>query len=125
MENNNEKMVIQLLIGKQAFPITIKRDQEEIYRRASQLINEKLGRYEQSYPHLGYEKYTSVALLDFAVQVLQLQAQQDQSPYENAVTRLTQELEELLAKNSAHHGQTCLPTTKRHNCHTLHPYAYL
>ena len=98
MENNNEKMVIQLLIGKQAFPITIKRDQEEIYRRASQLINEKLGRYEQSYPNLGYEKYTSVALLDFAVQVLQLQAQQDQSPYENTVTRLTQELEELLAK---------------------------
>mgnify|MGYP002614250414 FL=1 len=91
-------MVIQLLIGKQAFPITIKRDQEEIYRRASQLINEKLGRYEQSYPNLGYEKYTSVALLDFAVQVLQLQAQQDQSPYENTVTRLTQELEELLAK---------------------------
>lgn len=98
MENNNEKMVIQLLIGKQAFPITIKRDQEEIYRRASQLINEKLGRYEQSYPHLGYGKYTSVALLDFAVQVLQLQAQQDQSPYENTVTRLTQELEELLAE---------------------------
>ena len=98
MENYNEKMVIQLLIGKQAFPITIKRDQEEIYRRASQLINEKLGRYEQSYPHLGYEKYTSVALLDFAVQVLQLQAQQDQSPYENTVTRLTQELEELLAE---------------------------
>ena len=98
MENNNEKMVIQLLIGKQAFPITIKRDQEEIYRRASQLINEKLGRYEQSYPHLGYEKYASVALLDFAVQVLQLQAQQDQSPYENTVTRLTQELEELLAE---------------------------
>ena len=91
-------MVIQLLIGKQAFPITIKRDQEEIYRRASQLINEKLGRYEQSYPHLGDEKYTSVALLDFAVQVLQLQAQQDQSPYENTVTRLTQELEELLAE---------------------------
>ena len=91
-------MVIQLLIGKQAFPITIKRDQEEIYRRASQLINEKLGRYEQSYPHLGYEKYNSVALLDFAVQVLQLQAQQDQSPYENTVTRLTQELEELLAE---------------------------
>ena len=91
-------MVIQLLIGKQAFPITIKRDQEEIYRRASQLINEKLGRYEQSYPHLGYEKYPSVALLDFAVQVLQLQAQQDQSPYENTVTRLTQELEELLAE---------------------------
>ena len=98
MENNNEKMVIQLLIGKQAFPITIKRDQEEIYRRASQLINEKLGRYEQSYPQNKKEKYTSVALLDFAVQVLQLQAQQDQSPYENTVTRLTQELEELLAE---------------------------
>ena len=74
-DNKSDKLVIQLLIGKQVYPITVKRDQEEIYRRAARMINDKLGRYEQSYPHLGYERYTSVALLDFAVQVIQLQNQ--------------------------------------------------
>ena len=96
MENKSDKFVIQLLIGKQVYPITVKRDQEEIYRKASRLINEKLGRYEQSYPHLSYERYTAVALLDFAVQVIQLQTQKDQSLYEETVNRLSGELNNLL-----------------------------
>lgn len=100
MEDNKDKkdkLVIQLLIGKQVYPITVRRDQEEVYRKAARLINEKLGRYEQSYPNLSYEKYTSVALLDFAVQVIQTQKQKDQSPYEDVVKRLTEEIAQLLA----------------------------
>lgn len=98
MEEKSEKLVIQLLIGKQVYPITVKRDQEEIYRKASRLINEKLGRYEQSYPNLGYERYTSVALLDFAVQVIQLQQQKDQSPCEDMMKRLSAEIGQLLSE---------------------------
>ncbi len=101
MEDKKDKLVIQLLIGKQVFPITIRRDQEEIYRKASKMITDKLGRYEQSYPNLSYERYTSVALLDFAVQVIQLQQQKDLSPYETIVNRLNKELETILADNSA------------------------
>lgn len=101
MEDKKDKLVIQLLIGKQVFPITIRRDQEEIYRKASKMITEKLGRYEQSYPNLSYERYTSVALLDFAVQVIQLQHQKDLSPYETIVTRLSKELETLLSDDRA------------------------
>ena len=100
MEDNKDKkdkLVIQLLIGKQVYPITVRRDQEEVYRKAARLINEKLGRYEQSYPNLSYERYTSVALLDFAVQVIQTQKQKDQSPYEDVVKRLTEEIAQLLA----------------------------
>lgn len=96
MEDKNDKLVIQLLIGKQVYPITIKREQEEVYRKAARTINDKLGRYEQSYPNLGYERYTSVALLDFAVQVIQLQTQHDQSLYGEVVNRLSSEIEELL-----------------------------
>lgn len=101
MEDKKDKLVIQLLIGKQVFPITIRRDQEEIYRKASKMITDKLGRYEQSYPNLSYERYTSVALLDFAVQVIQLQQQKDLSPYETIVTRLSKELETLLSDDRA------------------------
>ena len=100
MEDNKDKkdnLVIQLLIGKQVYPITVRRDQEEVYRKAARLINEKLGRYEQSYPNLSYERYPSVALLDFAVQVIQTQKQKDQSPYEDVVKRLTEEIAQLLA----------------------------
>ena len=52
----SEKFVIRLLIGKHTYPITVRRDQEEIYRRAAREINEKLGRYEQAYPNLGAEQ---------------------------------------------------------------------
>ena len=48
MEDKKDKLVIQLLIGKQVFPITIRRDQEETYRKASKMITDKLGRRKQS-----------------------------------------------------------------------------
>ncbi len=95
MAQDNGKMVIQLLIGKQMYPITVKREQEEIFRKAARLINEKLSRYEQAYPSQGYEKYTSVALLDFAVRALQLENEKDQSPYADTVSRLSDEIGEL------------------------------
>ena len=96
MDNNQDKFVIQLLIGKHLYPITVKREQEGMYRKAAQLINEKLSRYEQSYPNLGYERYTSVALLAFAVQMLQLQEQKDESLYTETVGRLSAEIDALL-----------------------------
>lgn len=97
MEDKKDKLVIQLLIGKQVFPITVRREQEEIYRKASKMITDKLGRYEQSYPNLSYERYTSVALLDFAVQVIQMQQQKDMSPYEQTIERLSKEITSLLS----------------------------
>ena len=97
MEEKKDKLVIQLLIGKQVFPITVRREQEEIYRKASKMITDKLGRYEQSYPNLSYERYTSVALLDFAVQVIQMQQQKDMSPYEQTIERLNKEIATLLS----------------------------
>lgn len=97
MEDKKDKLVIQLLIGKQVFPITVRREQEEIYRKASKMITDKLGRYEQSYPNLSYERYTSVALLDFAVQVIQMQQQKDMSPYEQTIERLNKEIAVLLS----------------------------
>ena len=54
MENAQNKLVIHLLIGKQLYPITVLREQEEMFRKAAKLINEKLSRYEQTYPNQGY-----------------------------------------------------------------------
>lgn len=96
MDESNDKFVIQLLIGKQMHSITVRRDQEELYRKAAKLINNKLGRYEQSYPNLGYDSYKSVALLDFAVQVLQYQTEKDDTLYQDTLSQLSDEIRSLL-----------------------------
>ena len=41
----SEKLVIQLLIGSQMQQITVRRDQEEIFRKAALMINERLNKY--------------------------------------------------------------------------------
>lgn len=100
MDKSQDKFVINLLIGKQTHSITVRRDQEEIYRKAAQMINNKLGRYEQSYPNLGYDRYKSVALLDFAVQVIQFQKEKDDTLYQDTVARLSEEIQQTLSAKS-------------------------
>ena len=53
MDPNSDKLVINLFIGRQSYPITVKRDQEEVFRRAAELINNKLQRYQTAYPNQG------------------------------------------------------------------------
>lgn len=101
----NDKLSIQLMIGKRMHPITIRRDKEEIFRKAAKNINERLGRYQESYPNLSYESCVSITLLDFAVEALQAQSNNDTKPYDEAVSALTREIEEALGCETAGSGQ--------------------
>ena len=94
--SSSDKLSIQLMIGKQMHPITIRRDKEEIFRKAAKNINERLSRYQETYPNLGYESCVSITLLDFAVEALQAQHNNDTKPYDEAVTNLIREVEEAL-----------------------------
>ncbi len=93
----SEKLVIQLLIGKNLQQVTVKRDQEEIFRKAAMLINERLNKYKTAYPNQVDVKYMSIALLDFAVKVLQMENNIDTLPFSESIERLTKEVEEVLA----------------------------
>jgi cell division protein ZapA len=92
----SDKLVIQLLIGSHMQQITVRRDQEEIFRKAALLINERLNKYKTAYPNKGDAKYMSIALLDFAVKSLQLEQNVDTEPYNKLIVSLTKEIEELL-----------------------------
>jgi hypothetical protein len=46
MSENDERFVIQLMIGKQLYPINIFRHQEEKFRKAAKEIKRKLQLYE-------------------------------------------------------------------------------
>lgn len=96
MDKPSEKIRINLLVGNQTTPVIIQREQEEYYRKAAKLINEKLGRYETTYPFQSHEKYLSTALLDFAVRTVLYENQKDQSPYAETLQRLSEEIQQLL-----------------------------
>lgn len=91
-----DKINIQLMIGKQMHPITIRREKEEIFRRAASNINERLARYRESYPQLGYESSMSITLLDFAVEALQAAQDASTEAYDGIITALTKEVENAL-----------------------------
>ena len=96
VEGLSERLVIQLMIGNQLYPYSIRREQEEIYRKAAKLINERLNRYSQKYSDRGSERYMPAAILDFAVKVLQMENDQNTKPYDDAIRQLTGEIEDVL-----------------------------
>jgi hypothetical protein len=98
MPNNEDKLVIKLMVGNQLYPISVRRDQEEVFRRAAKDINEKLQKYQTTYPNQGYEKYMSIALLDFAVRALQIEKDNSTSLYSDIITALTKEIEQVIEK---------------------------
>ena len=98
MEGMSDKFTIQLLIGNQMYPVTVRRDQEEIFRKAAKLINGKLSKYQQAYQHQPYEKYMSMALLELSVGVLQAGEDNDKGPYQETLEQLTKEMEDVLGK---------------------------
>lgn len=98
MPNNEDKLVIKLMVGNQLYPISVRRDQEEVFRRAAKDINEKLQKYQTTYPNQGYEKYMSIALLDFAVRALQIEKDNSTSLYSDIIIALTKEIEQVIEK---------------------------
>lgn len=99
--SSDDRFIIQLMIGKQIYPINILRSQEEIFRAAAKEINEKLQKYETKYPYQGNEKYMSMTLLDFTIRVLQLEKDNATEPLMNSIGNLTSEIEETL--HEPHH----------------------
>ena len=91
MESENLKITIRL--GKMLFPITVKRREEEIYRAAEKLINERLNFYAGKYQHQGDETYMARAILDIAVALKKDEQKKDASPLMEKVTTLLQEIE--------------------------------
>ena len=45
-----DKMKIHLLIDKERYPLTIRREEEQLYRDAAKQIDNKLNKYRSYYP---------------------------------------------------------------------------
>ena len=96
-EQNQDRLHIRLHVYDEEIEVVIKRDDEEYYRSAAKLITERYNAYAQAYK--GRKSDHTIALMtlvDIAQMYQKERANNDTSPYDNVLARLTQEMEEAL-----------------------------
>ena len=94
----DDTLSITLRFGSWTLPMTIKRDEEYIYRQAEKLIKERFNFYTSSYPGQSSEMYLLMTILDIAVQSKRQETVNDSEPILQALRPLLSEVEAALIK---------------------------
>ncbi|MBR1916625.1 MAG: cell division protein ZapA [Bacteroidaceae bacterium] len=64
---SDEKFDIQLRIANKIYPITVDRDNEETYRKAAKLIQQRIDRYTTEFFAEDKQDYYAMVMLDLAI----------------------------------------------------------
>ncbi|NCC09134.1 MAG: cell division protein ZapA [Bacteroidia bacterium] len=90
----NDTIKINLKIGDANYPLTIKREEEEIIREAAKQVDMRLNRYRERYPNVVPERIMAMVAYQFSLEKLQLANRNDTRPYTSKLKELTEMLEE-------------------------------
>ena len=96
-EQNQDRLHITLHVYDEEIEVVVKRDEEEYYRAAAKLITERYNAYSQAYK--GRKSDHTIALMtliDVTLLYQKERANNDTSPYDNVLARLTAEIEDAL-----------------------------
>ena len=91
-----EQLSIKVQIAERFYPLKIKRTDEEKIRKAARLINEKVLQYKQRYTDKDAQDFIAMAALQFVINLLDCEQQQNVVSLEKELVDLNSELEELL-----------------------------
>lgn len=95
----DDTLSITLRFGSWTMPMTVRRDEEYIYRQAEKLIKERFNFYTSSYPGQNSEMYLVMTLLDIAVQSKKNEMEVDAEPILSRLRPLLSEVEAALIKS--------------------------
>ena len=96
-EVNNEKLHIRLHVYDEEIEVTIRRTDEEFYRKAAKLITDRYNAYSQAYKgKKGEHTIALMTLIDIALMYERERGNNDTDPYNSILTKLTSEIEEAL-----------------------------
>ena len=93
MEN---MLSIKVQIAERFYPLKIKRQDEEKIRKASKLINDKVLQYKQRYTDKDAQDFLAMAALQFVINLIDCEQQQNVVSLEEELGSLSSELDELL-----------------------------
>ncbi len=87
-----DKLSIKLNIAGNYYPMRINRQDEERYRKAAKLINEKLLKYKQLYGDSSEKDFLAMVSLHFATDYLLIRESADQTPVNDKLKELNETL---------------------------------
>ena len=93
---NNEMLSIKVQVAERFYPLKIKRQDEEKIRKAARLINDKVLQYKQRYTDKDTQDFMAMAALQFVINLLDCEQQQNVVSLEKELGVLSSELDELL-----------------------------
>ncbi len=94
----DSKFHIKLQIAGRYYPLMIEREDEERFRKAARLINEKVAQYKQRYKEKDIQDFLSMAALQFVLRELEIEEKIDDRPLVSAIEELTDEIEAFVKK---------------------------
>ena len=92
----DEPLSIKVQIAERFYPLKIKRQDEEKIRKAAKLINDKVLQYKQRYTDKDTQDFVTMAALQFVINFLDCEQQQNVVSLEKELGVLSSELDELL-----------------------------
>lgn len=78
--------------------MVIERKDEERFRKAARLINEKVEQYKQRYKDRDIQDFLSMTALQFVLRELVLEENKDETPLVSVLKEMNEELDEFLKK---------------------------
>ena len=94
----DSKFHIKLQIVGRYYPLVIDRKDEERFRKAASLINEKVTQYKQRYKDKDVQDFLSMAALQFVLRELEMENKNDETPLMSVLKEMNEELDEFLKK---------------------------
>jgi len=91
-----EQLSIKVQIAERFYPLKIKRQDEEKIRKAAKLINDKVLKYKQRYTDKDAQDFMAMAALQFVINLLDCEQQQNVVSLEKELGVLSSELDEIL-----------------------------
>ena len=93
-----DMLSIKVQIAERFYPLKIKRQDEEKIRKASKLINDKVLQYKQKYTDKDTQDFMAMAALQFVINLIDCEQQQNVVSLDEELGNLSSELDELLKK---------------------------
>jgi cell division protein ZapA (FtsZ GTPase activity inhibitor) len=94
----DDMLSIKVQIAERFYPLKIKRLDEEKIRQAARLINDKILQYKQRYTDKDTQDFIAMATLQFVINLIDCEQQQNVVSLEEELGSLSSELDEILNK---------------------------
>ena len=98
-DDNKDKFNIRLHVYDEEINVTINREEEELYRSAAKMITDRYNVYAKLFKgRKGDHTIALMTLIDVALQYQREHLRNDTAPYDDVLSQLSAEIDEVLSK---------------------------